>query len=164
VEVRLVDHFESTRITDGVCAGRAFEEAFPDEATDGLDGVRRTFRRKAFLGRQAPVLAGAREVLGDEAVVALTLGDGSPPPGVDATDWDEYLTRRREMGLPADADSVALTMPDGTPLDAATLDAYLRLARSVRISVAANAELCTGLLAARYHEGIDEWQRGVVNA
>ena len=80
----LVDHFESARISDGVCGGQSFEEVFPDEATDGLDGVRRTFRRKAFLGRQAPVLAAARAALGDEACVALTLGDATAPHGVDS--------------------------------------------------------------------------------
>ena len=164
VEVELVDHFESARISEGVCQGRHFEDVFPDEATDGLDGVRRTFRRKAFLGRQAPVLAGARDALNDEQVATLTLGDGSPPPGVDADEWGEYLTRRSDMGLPADPAAVAFTMPDGTPLEAGALDAYLRVARSVRISVAANAELCTGLLAARYHEGIEEWQQREVHA
>lgn len=164
VEVELVDHFESARISAGVCDGRPFEDVFPDEATDGLDGVRRTFRRKAFLGRQAPVLASARAALPDEEVVALTLGDGSPPPGVDAVEWGEYLTRRRDMGLSRDPAALAFTLPVGAPLDAATLDAYLRLARSVRISVATNAELCTGLLAARYHEGIEEWQRREVHA
>lgn len=164
ITVELVDHFESARISRGVCDGRSFEEVFPDEATDGLDGVRRTFRRKAFLGRQAPVLAEARTRLGDEEVVALELGDGSAPPGVDHADWEEYLIRRREMGLPDDARALVFTMPDGKALEAEALDPYLRLARSVRISVAANAELCSGLLAARYHEGIEEWQRGVVIA
>ncbi len=126
--------------------------------------VRRTFRRKAFLGRQAPVLASARSFLSDGDVVALTLGDGSPPAGVDPVEWEEYLTRRRDMGLPEDAEALAFTMPVGKPLEAGMLDAYLRLARSVRISAAANAELCTGLLAARYHEGIEEWQRREVLA
>ena len=164
VEVELVDHFESARITAGVCDGQSFEDVFPDEATDGLDGVRRTFRRKAFLGRQAPVLASGRATLPDEEVVALTLGDGSPPPGVDVVEWGDYLTRRKDMGLPEDAGALAFTTPAGDPLEAATLDVYLRVARSVRISAAANAELCTGLLAARYHEGIEEWQGRVVIA
>jgi len=164
VTIELVDHFESARISKGVCSGQSFEEVFPAEATDGLDGVRRTFRRKAFLGRQAPVLASARSVLSDGEIVALTLGDGSPPAGVDPVEWEEYLTRRRDMGLPEDAGALAFTMPVGKPLEAGTLDAYLRLARSVRISAAANAELCTGLLAVRYHEGIEEWQRREVLA
>ncbi len=164
VFVELVDHFESARITDGVCGGQAFEDVFPDEATDGLDGVRRIFRRKAFLGRQAPVLAAARRSLGDETVVALTLGDGEAPVGVDAEQWAEYLTRRRDMGLPDDPDALAFTMPVGTALDVETLETYLRLARSTRISAAVNAEFCTGLLAARYHDGIEEWQRREVLA
>jgi metal-sulfur cluster biosynthetic enzyme len=164
VVIELVDHFESVRITKGVCEGQPFEEVFPGEATDGLDGVRRTFRRKGFLGRQAPVLAGTRRRLSDEEVVALKLGDGSAPPGVDVGDWEEYLVRRREMGLPDDPEALVFTMPAGTALDAASLDPYLRVARSVRISAAANAELCSGLLATRYHEGIEEWQRREVHA
>ena len=72
--------------------------------------------------------------------------------------------RRRDMGLPEDPDSLVFSMPVGTALEQDMLDAYLRLARSVRISVAANAELCTGLLAARYHEGIEEWQQREVHA
>lgn len=161
--IELVDHFESVRISKGVFEGQSFEEVFPGEATDGLDGVRSTFRRKAFLGRQAPVLAGVRRHLSDEEVVALKLGDGSAPPGVDAAEWGEYLVRRREMGLPEDPEALAFTMPVGTALDVEALDPYLRVARSVRISVAANAELCSGLLAARYHEGIEEWQRREVH-
>ena len=164
VDIALVDHFESARISDGVCSGRTFEEVFPGEATDGLDGVRRTFRKKAFLGRQAPVLAAARTAHDDAAIVSLTLGDGAPPDGVDAVEWAAYLDRRGEMGLPADAETLAFTMPGGSPLEPDMLDGYLRLARSVRISVAANAELCTGLLAARYHEGIEEWQQREVHA
>ena len=164
VQVELVDHFESARITAGVCDGQSFEEVFPDEATDGLDGVRRTFRRKAFLGRQAPVLAGARGVFGDDDVVALALGDGAPPAGVDPVEWEEYLTRRRDMGLSEDSGALAFTTPVGAALEAGTLDTYLRVARSVRISAAANAELCMGLLAARYHDGIEEWQRREVRA
>ncbi len=159
VRIDLVDHFESDRISDGVASGQTFAEIFPDEATDGLGGVRQTFRRKAFLGRQAPVLAAARRSLGDAATVALTLGDGSAPPGVDSDEWGEYLQRRRDMGLVDDPTTLAFTMPVGTALDENQLDAYLRVARSVRISAAANAEMCTGLLAARYHEGIEEWQR-----
>ena len=164
VTIELVDHFESDRITKGVCDGQPFEEVFPGEATDGLDGVRRTFGRKAFLGRQAPVLAGTRRRLSDEEVVALKLGDGSPPPGADVGEWEEYLVRRREVGLSDDPEALVFTMPAGAALDAASLDAYLRVARSVRISAAANAELCSGLLATRYHEGIEEWQRGEVHA
>lgn len=164
VEIQLVDHFESARITAGVRDGRSFEEVFPDEATDGLDGVRRTFRRKAFLARQSSVLADARRALDDTDVVTLTLGDGSPPPGVDDVEWAEYLVRRRDMGLPQSARALAFTMPTGTPLESGALDLYVRLARSVRISVATNAEFCTGLLAARYHEGIEEWQRREVHA
>lgn len=164
VEVELVDHFESERVTAGVRHGLTFEEAFPEEATDGLGGVRRTFRRKAFLGRQAPVLASARRALGDDAVLGLRLGDGTAPDGVDPVQWAEYLDRRADMGLPDDPDALVFTMPHGAPIEADMLDGYLRVARSVRISAAANAELCTGLLAARYHEGIDEWQRREVHA
>jgi len=34
-----------------------------------------------------------------------------------------------------------------------------RAARTVRISLQSNTEFCTGLLAARYGGGAEEWQR-----
>ena len=63
-------------------------------------------------------------------------------------------------------DELAFTDAQGAPLDAGGLDTYLRLARSVRISLQSNTEFCTGLLAARYdgEHGVEDWQRKEVVA
>ena len=111
--------------------------------------------------RQEPVLRAVRRSAGDDEAVALRLGDGSPPEGVDAGEWREYLRRRRDLGMGEHPHDLAFTDAQGAPLDAGGLDRYLRLARSVRISLQSNTEFCTGLLAARYdgEHGVEGWQR-----
>lgn len=166
VVVELVDHFAGERITDAVGAGMSFQEAFPDQADGELAELRRRFQRKAFLVRQEPVLRAARAALGGNAAVALRLGVGAAPTGVDPGQWAEYLRRRRDLGMSRDPGAPALTDADGAPLVADELDHYLRLSRSVRISLESNTEFCTGLLAARYdgEPGVESWQRQEVTA
>ena len=41
----------------------------------------------------------AADALGADGAVALRLGDGTPPLGVDAEEWQEYLRRRRELDM-----------------------------------------------------------------
>ena len=64
------------------------------------------------------------------------------------------------------ASELVFTDAQGAPLAARGLDTYLRLARSVRISLQSNTEFCTGLLAARYEgeDGVEGWQRREVVA
>jgi len=80
---------------------------------------------------------------------------------VDALEWSEYLRRRRDLGMGKAPHDLAFTDAQGGPLPADGLDRYLRLARSVRISLQSNTEFCTGLLAARYDggHGVESWQR-----
>jgi metal-sulfur cluster biosynthetic enzyme len=158
VDVVLVEHFAAREVTGGVSAGLAFADAFPDQADGGLDDLRRRFRRKAFLVRQEPVLRAAREALGDAGAVSRPLGAG-PPPGVGEAEWAEYLGRRRDLGMPEDPGSPAFTDAGGDPLDAEGLARYLRLSRSARVSLLANVEFCSGLLAARYEPSPEAWQR-----
>ncbi len=65
-----------------------------------------------------------------------------------------------------DPRDLVFTDAQGAALDAGGLDRYLRLARSVRISLQSNTEFCTGLLAARYdgEHGVEGWQRKEVVA
>ena len=163
VEVSLVDHFMSDAVTDGVNCGRSFEDAFPDLADGGLDEVRRTFLKKAFVVRQAAALKAARQTLDDEQVVEMRLGDG-PPLGVGDHVWEEYLARRSALGMSEDPDTLAFTTVNGAALAPFELDIHLRMASTVRVSIQANVEFCTGLLAARYHEGVEAWQRKEVAA
>jgi metal-sulfur cluster biosynthetic enzyme len=164
VRVTLVDHFAGERITEAAAQGLSFQEAFPTQADGELGELRRTFRRKAFVVRQEPVLRSARAALGDDGAVRVALGDGAPPDWCDPAEWAEYLGRRRDLGMDDDPAALAFTHADGDPLSAEGLADYVRLARSVRISLQANTEFCTGLLAARYDEGLHDWQRKEVVA
>jgi metal-sulfur cluster biosynthetic enzyme len=166
VRVDLVDHYAGEQISTAIQAGLSFQEAFPDQAEGELHELRRKFRLKAFVVRQEPVLRAVRRAAGDDGAVALRLGDGAPPVGVDADEWREYLRRRRDLGMGEGASELVFTDAQGAPLAAGGLDTYLRLARSVRISLQSNTEFCTGLLAARYEgeDGVEGWQRREVVA
>ena len=72
--------------------------------------------------------------------------------------------RRRELGMGEDPGALVFTDAQGAPLAADGLGDYLRLARSVRISLESNTEFCTGLLAARYGDGLEEWRAKEVAA
>jgi metal-sulfur cluster biosynthetic enzyme len=166
VRVDLVDHFAGEQISEAIQAGLSFQEAFPDQAEGELDELRRKFRLKAFVVRQEPVLRAVRRGIGDAGAVALRLGDGSPPEGVEVQEWLEYLRRRRDLGMGEGPSELAFTDAQGESLPVDGLDMYLRLARSVRISLQSNTEFCTGLLAARYdgESGAESWQRREVVA
>jgi metal-sulfur cluster biosynthetic enzyme len=164
VSVELVDHFEGARITEAVSAGLPFRAAFPTQADGELDELRRRFRLKAFVVRQEPVLRAAREALGDAEAVTVRLGDGSPPPWAEPEEWAEYLSRRRALAMSEHPDARAFTDAQGEALPADGLADYLRLARLVRISLESNTEFCTGLLAARYGDGLEEWRTKEVAA
>jgi metal-sulfur cluster biosynthetic enzyme len=161
VRVDLVDHYAGERISTAIQAGLSFQEAFPDQAEGGLEDLRRKFRLKAFVVRQEPVLRAVRRALGDAGAATLRLGDGTPPAAVDVPEWREYLRRRRDLGMGEGPSELAFTDAQGAPLAADGLDGYLRLARSVRISLQSNTEFCTGLLAARYdgEGGVESWQQ-----
>jgi metal-sulfur cluster biosynthetic enzyme len=155
--VELVDHFAAERVTEGVDEGRPFRAAFPGEADGGLEELRRRFRVKAFVVRQEPVLRAACAAAGEAAAATWRLGHGAPA-GAGAAHWDEYLARRRDLGMPERAAELAFTDPQGRPLDPAGMVDYLRLSRSMRVSLESNTEFCTGLLAARYGGGVADWQ------
>jgi metal-sulfur cluster biosynthetic enzyme len=155
--VELVDHFAAERVTEGVDEGRPFQAVFPDEADGELEELRRRFRLKAFVVRQEPVLRAACAAAGEAGAGAWRLGGGAPE-GVRADRWEEYLARRRDLGMPEGPGELAFTDPQGRPLDPARMADYLRLSRSMRVSLESNTEFCTGLLAARYGGGVEAWQ------
>lgn len=161
VLIELVDHHAAEAVTEGVRSGRTFTETFPDHADGELGALRRTFRLKAFLVRQEPVLRAARDAFGVSGALDLRLGDGSPPVGIDRDEWHEYLRRRQELDLDGGPEAHVFTGARGEPLDAAELDHYIRVSRSVRVNLMTNTEFCTGLLAARY-DGLEQWQHAEV--
>ena len=152
--VTLVDHFVAGEVNAGVGGELGFEEAFAGLADGELDELRTLFRRKAFVVRQERV---ARALsLPAEALAALALGQlpaGSP-------DVSAYLERRAELGLAVGAGEPFLVRPNGDPVPVEAAAETLRFARTVRVSLEGNAELCRGLLETRYagERGVGERQ------
>ena len=141
-EVALPDHHVGEEISAAVSAGRPFEEAFAGEVTEGLEGLRRLFRRKAFFKRQEQLL---RTLPRARLTKGLRLGDLPDSPETGA-----YLAIRAELGLDCSPDSPVLTDPRGREVE--DPETHLRQIRLMRVSMEANTALCRGLLEARYAE------------
>ncbi|HLX51711.1 MAG TPA: iron-sulfur cluster assembly protein [Streptosporangiaceae bacterium] len=146
-EIVLEDHFASDAINDGVAAQAGFAASFDGEAVSELDGLRADFLRKAVMAGTdqvcRPLLAAGTE---PAALAGMTLGELplSQPAG-------RLRQRRAELGLPAGDDAPLLIDPvTGEPVGLDGLPLHLRRARTTRISIEANAGVCTGLLAHRY--------------
>jgi metal-sulfur cluster biosynthetic enzyme len=144
--VVLDDHFASDEINGGVGDDRDFAQTFPGEVDDTLDELRLLFDRKAFLVRQerlcAALVDGGRT---SEDVAVMRLGDLPPLPETDA-----YLERRARLGLDLSPQAALLLRPNGDRIAVEEAPLQLRFARTVRVSIEANAELCRGLLQTRY--------------
>ena len=148
VRVLLLDHFAEAEVSSAVAGRGTFDSAFPGLVDGrGLDELRRLFQVKAFTVRQDALL---RRLLGEgrsaAELAAMRLRD------VDGAraDVDEYLERRRWLGLRTDPQAPLAVLPNGTPLDAHALPDYLRRARMTRVSMETNTALCCGLHATRY--------------
>jgi metal-sulfur cluster biosynthetic enzyme len=145
-EVWLEDHYASEEINDGIGARRDFAAAFAGEADDDLAELRSIFDRKAFLVRQErlsqALVAAGRPA---EVLPALRLGDLPDLP-----ETTTYLERRAALGLDLSAGAPFLLRPNGEPIAADDAPRQLRFARTVRVSIEANADLCRGLLRTRY--------------
>jgi metal-sulfur cluster biosynthetic enzyme len=155
VRVRLVDHFASEEINAGVAVGDGFAGAFPGLADGELEELRLTFRRKAHTAAQERLASRLqRRGLGIDELAATTLGDLSTADtyvaGVAGIDLLRLRRRRTELGLPAGEDAALLLDDDGRALSVDELPVRLRFARTTRVSIEGNAELCRGLLATRY--------------
>src|SRR5262249_51655283 len=74
VKVRLVDHYSSDAINEGMANALSFTQTFPTETTGDLSELRRVFRRKAFMTRQERLLGHLRRSgWTAEALLALTV-------------------------------------------------------------------------------------------
>jgi metal-sulfur cluster biosynthetic enzyme len=146
VSVVLEDHYTGAEINAAVGRGAGFDAAFPGETAGDLDALRRLFRRKALLARQARVcqalLAGGAS---HEAVVALRVADLP-----DSEDAVRVVALRAALGLPHGPDAPALAAGDGAPLAAEELEGWLRRARLVSLSLETNGGMCRDLLRARH--------------
>ena len=167
VTVRLKDHFESQAIETAVNAGKRFSEAFPGEATADLDDLRLVFLRKGFIKRQEQFLrsltgaglllqeiAGIRlEHLSIEGTFCRIRRPAGDTVSVEAARAARrYLERRAELGLNCSPTAPLVTDSEDRPIPSHRLPQYLRAARTVRLSLEANASLCSALLDARKAE------------
>jgi len=145
--VVLDDHYASQEINGGVNEDHGFDGAFAGE-TEGpdLEELRTVFRRKSFVSRQEQL---CRELLAEDHtpsdLAGMTLAE---VPASDAL--EKYLERRAELGLDTSESAPLVVDPDGKPVPKEAVVQHLRFARTVRVSIEGNAELCRGLLATRY--------------
>src|SRR5262249_19102888 len=151
---RLVDHYSSAAINEGMANALSFTETFPVETTGDLSELRRVFRRKAFMTRQERLLGHLRRSgLTAEALVGLTIqrlcnGIDLGPDG--ARLRSRYLDIRAELGLSRQAGERAITTVDGEPVSLERFEGYCRELRKCRVSMEGNEHFCRGLLAVRY--------------
>jgi hypothetical protein len=143
----LDDHYASGEINGGVNEGKGFDGAFPDETeSPDLEELRGTFRRKSFVARQEKLCrALLAEGYSPEMLAGMRLGE-VPSSGA----FEKYLERRAELGLEVSPEAPLLVDPDGNRVPKEAVIQHLRFARTVRVSIEGNAEVCRGLLATRY--------------
>lgn len=142
VSVVLEDHYTGTEINSAVAGEGTFGDAFPGETEGELDALRTLFRRKALVARQGRLL----ETVADPA--AVRLGDLEGP------DADRCRELRAELGIDASDGAPAFVRGDGTPVPAAELARFARMASLTATSLEANGGVCRSLLQVRY--GIEE--------
>jgi metal-sulfur cluster biosynthetic enzyme len=145
--VVLEDHFASDAINDGVAAQTGLVRSFDGEAVAELDQLRANFLRKAVMAGTdqvcRPLLAAGQDAA---ALLAMTLGE--VPPSRALTRLRE---RRAELGLPAGEDAPLLIDPaTGAPVESSAVPLHLRRAKVTRVSIEANAGICSGMLRFRY--------------
>lgn len=146
-EVVLEDHFAADAINGGVAARSGFVASFDGEAVSELHQLRANFLRKAVMAGTdqvcRPLLSAGRE---PAELRDLTLGELPASAAL-----DRLRSRRRELGLAAGDDSPLVIDPlTGAAVGSERLPLYLRRARTTRVSIEANAGICSGLLRHRY--------------
>ncbi len=146
-QVVLDDHYASGEINGGVNEEKGFDGAFPGETeSPDLEELRGTFRRKSFVARQEKLcralLAGGHH---PEKLAEMRLEEAPS-----SETFEKYLERRAELGLDVSPEAPLLVDPDGKRVPKEAVIQHLRSARTVRVSIEGNAELCRGLLATRY--------------
>ena len=142
VTVVLEDHYTGAEINAAVAGDGGFGDAFPGETEGELDALRELFRRKALVAREGRLL----ETVADPASARLT-----DLAGPDAARCREL---RRELGIDASDGAPAFVRGDGTPVPAAELARFARMASLTATSLEVNGGVCRSLLQVRY--GIEE--------
>ncbi|EHR61221.1 metal-sulfur cluster assembly factor [Saccharomonospora cyanea] len=146
--VFLDDHHDSDRINRGLAADAGYLGTFGPEASEGLEELRLTFRRKAHtaaMERALTELLRGDPRLTENDLHGVALGD--LPEG---RARDSLLRRRKALGLGVAPTARVLVDDTGQSYPKHELPVRLRYARSVRISIDGNAHFCRGLLRTRY--------------
>jgi metal-sulfur cluster biosynthetic enzyme len=147
-EIVLDDHFAADAINGGVAARAGFARTFDGEAVGELHELRAEFLRKAVMAGTdqvcRPLLAAGAQ---PSALLTMTLGELPRSRAL-----DRLMQRRAELGLPAGDDSPVLIDPKtGAVVAADAVPLHLRRARTTAVNIEANAGICRGMLAHRYH-------------
>lgn len=155
--ITLHDHMFADEVNRGIAAGRSFGAIFDELAGDcDLEGLRMTFRAKAFKRRQEAVLLALRaQGLTDAEMLDMDLAalDAAALDGEDGARLKERyrqaLVGRRPQGGTC---APAFVTWEGEGIPVLALDAYLVELRAVRINMEFNGALCRGLKTTRYKE------------
>ena len=142
VRVVLEEHFTAAEINGAVARREGFAGAFPGETEGELDALRDLFRRKALVAREGRLLEGVADP------ASARLGDLGGPDAVRCREL------RAQLGIDASDDAPAFVRGDGTPVPAAELARFTRMASLTAVSLEANGGMCRSLLGVRY--GIEE--------
>lgn len=145
--ITLDDHYASGEINSGVNEEKGFDSAFPDETeSPDLEELRGIFRRKSFVARQEKLCrALLAEGCSPGELAEMRLGEV-----ISSEAFEKYLERRMELELDVSPEAPLLVDPDGKRVPKEAVIQHLRFARTVRLSIEGNTELCRGLLATRY--------------
>jgi metal-sulfur cluster biosynthetic enzyme len=153
VSIQLTDHFTAAEVSTGTSSGKSFQESFPSEADEDLDGIRLIFRRKSFQKRQEMLL---RHLLGQgetiDELVSMSLA-ALKDRDLDVEGIalrDRYLQARSTLGFECSPSGPVFHDVAGKTLNSAEFAGYLLGLRRVRLNTEFNATICRGLLEVRY--------------
>lgn len=152
--VELHEHMYSDTINRGIAASHSFQDTFGDEASDEIDVVRETFRKKAFQQRQELLI---RYLMKNDrtttAIVSMSMSELDQLSTSDS-EGERLLQRYREIrsewGGARESGNHAFVRVSGESLCLETFNDYLSELRGIRINTQFNGEICRGLLDARY--------------
>jgi hypothetical protein len=153
IRIQLLDHFTSAEVSSGASSGRSFQQSFPAEAEEELEGIRLLFRRKSFQKRQEKLLRYLldRGHTSDDLseMTMATLERCCLEPEGRAVHRG-YLQVRTALGFDERPSTRAFHDVDGRNVNASQFVEYLMQLRRVRLNTEFNATICRGLLEVRY--------------
>ncbi len=165
--VLLLDHCTDDEVSSGVNNNRSFAEAFPDDAEEDLEELRRTFLRKGFLMRQDALLRQMLRVGLDEASIAgLHVADLSIDEEGNAASImlhgqtirlegvghsaRVYMKRASSLGISREPCDALIIDDRGQPVRPGGLQEFLRRSRSIRMNIMFNTSFCKSMFRTRY--------------